>query len=87
MAQAQRKERVAELFRVAYPENPDDMFATAAVVELVRMGNISAGKAAEVLEMNRDEFEAILAEHGIPSLDVTMEEVRRESEWFRTHRG
>lgn len=30
--------------------------------------------------MPRDEFEAILAEHDVPSLDVTIEEIPEESD-------
>lgn len=87
MPMAQRKERVDELFRTAFPENAEEMLATAAVVELVRLGTVSVGKAAEVLEMNREDFDQILADHGVPTLDVTSAEVRREADDWLKERG
>jgi len=45
------------------------------VVELVRKHVISAGKGAEMLGMNRWDFEALLAAHDVPSLDVSAEEL------------
>lgn len=48
------------------------------VVELVRKHVVSAGKGAELLDMNRWDFEDLLAAHDVPSLDISPEELDRD---------
>ena len=46
--------------------------------ELFREGQISAGKAAEILEITKGQFISLLAQHGIPYLDLTAEELEQD---------
>lgn len=50
------------------------------VLELYRHGDISSGKAAQLLGMRRDEFIRHASERGIPYLQLSGEELRREIE-------
>ena len=50
------------------------------VLELYRRGELSSGKAAQLLGMRRDEFIKYASERGIPYLQLTPEELRREIE-------
>lgn len=50
------------------------------VLELYRQGELSSGKAAQLLGMRRDEFIKYASERGIPYLQLTPEELRREIE-------
>jgi predicted HTH domain antitoxin len=50
------------------------------VLELYRQGDISSGKAAQLLKMRRDEFIRHASERGISYLQLTGEELRREIE-------
>ena len=50
------------------------------VLELYRQGEISSGKAAQLLGMRRDEFIRHASEQGIPYLQLSSEELRREIE-------
>jgi predicted HTH domain antitoxin len=50
------------------------------VLELYRQGDISSGKAAQLLGMRRDEFIRHASERGIPYLQLSGEELRREIE-------
>jgi predicted HTH domain antitoxin len=45
------------------------------VVALVRSHVISVGKGAELAGMDRWDFDALLAEHGVPSLELEADEV------------
>lgn len=47
----------------------------AAVLELLRRKKVSQGKAAELLEMNRWDFYQLMAEHNIPMVDLSSEEL------------
>lgn len=49
-----------------------------AVVELLREGRLSSGKAAELLGMNRVEFFALLHHLHIPFLDHDPDQLRRD---------
>ena len=49
-----------------------------ALIDLVRRGEISSGKAAEVLGMPRWDFLRVLAEHKVPYLDLSEEELRQD---------
>jgi predicted HTH domain antitoxin len=48
----------------------------AAVLELLRQKKISQGKAAQLLGMNRWEFYDLMAEHNIPMIDLSPEELK-----------
>ena len=48
------------------------------VLELYRQGEVSSGKAAELLSMQRAEFIRYASARGIPYLQLSGEELRRE---------
>jgi predicted HTH domain antitoxin len=50
------------------------------VLELYRQGEASSGKAAELLGMERGEFIRYASARGIPYLQLSGEELRREVE-------
>ena len=50
----------------------------AAVMELLRKGKISQGKAAELLEITRYELFDVMAKYDIPVIEMTEEELKRE---------
>lgn len=50
------------------------------VLELYRQGELSSGKAAQLLGMKREEFIRHASERGIPYLQLSGEELRREIE-------
>jgi predicted HTH domain antitoxin len=50
------------------------------VLELYRVGEVSSGRAAQLLGMRRDEFIRHASDCGIPYLQLSGEELRREIE-------
>lgn len=54
------------------------------VLELYRQGEVSSGKAAELLAMPRGEFIRYASSLGIPYLQLSGEELRREVEDSRS---
>jgi len=50
------------------------------VLELYRQGEVSSGRSAQLLGMRRDEFIRHASERGIPYLQLSGEELRREIE-------
>lgn len=50
----------------------------AVVLELLREGKISQGKAAELLEIDRHSLFDLMAKHDIPVIDMTEEELKEE---------
>lgn len=54
------------------------------VLELYRQGELSSGKAAQLLGMARDEFIRHASALGIPYLQLSGEELRREIEDSRS---
>jgi len=54
------------------------------VLELYRQGEVSSGKAAELLAMPRGEFIRYASARGIPYLQLSKEELRREVEDSRS---
>jgi len=54
------------------------------VLELYRQGEVSSGKAAELLSMERGEFIRYASARGIPYLQLSSEELRREVEDSRS---
>lgn len=50
----------------------------AVVLELLREGKISQGKASELLEISRYDLFDLMAKHDIPIIDMTEEELKEE---------
>jgi predicted HTH domain antitoxin len=65
----------------------EDVVARAArealVLDLLNRGEISHGKAAELLDIDRWELPDLLARHGLPILRETPEELRQDVENLR----
>jgi len=55
-----------------------EIIKEASVLELYREGRISAGKAAEILGMDRFEFVAYSGMKGIPFIRITPEELEQD---------
>ncbi len=49
-----------------------------AVLELVRAGKLSSGKAAEILGMTRWEFMDLMSDYDVPMADFSEEELERQ---------
>jgi len=73
-----RREQVVELFTEMFRERASDVMAEVAVVELVRAGVISEGKASEVLGITRWAFEDRLVRYNVPSIDLSTEELAEQ---------
>ena len=50
------------------------------VLELYREGELSSGRAAQLLGMKREEFIRHASDRGIPYLQLSVEDLRREIE-------
>jgi predicted HTH domain antitoxin len=68
-------QRISGFFQQAYSDKADDVFLQSAILEQVRRGVLSSGKAAELLGQSRWEFAELMTAHDVPSLDVTVEEL------------
>ncbi|MBL7161449.1 MAG: UPF0175 family protein [Anaerolineales bacterium] len=66
-----------ELFRPYY-QQPDEAVKEVAVLELYRRREISSGKAAQLLGMERFEFIRYAARLGIPFFDMDEGELANE---------
>ena len=66
-----------DLFRPYY-RNPTEAFKEIAVLELYRRREISSGKAAELLGMERFEFVRYASRLGIPFFDLDEMELADE---------
>ncbi len=66
-----------ELYRPFY-QQPEEAIKEVAVLELYRRREISSGKAAELLGMNRFEFIRHAARLGIPFFDMDESELAKE---------
>lgn len=60
--------------------NLPDKVKELTILELYREGEISSGKAAEILNMERFEFVRHASRLGIPFLDLTDEELKKDIE-------
>jgi predicted HTH domain antitoxin len=58
--------------------NLPDKVKELTILELYREGEISSGKAAEILNMERFEFVRHASRLGIPFLDLTDEELKKD---------
>lgn len=56
-----------------------------AAVLMFRAGEISAGAACEIAELDRFTFAAECQKHGIPLIDYPPEELRAEVDSLRSH--
>jgi len=54
------------------------LFDECLVIQLFRQGQITSGKAGELLGVGRAGFMALLRERGIPYVDWTAEELQAE---------
>jgi predicted HTH domain antitoxin len=51
---------------------------TAIVLEMLKKGNISQGRATELLDMNRHQLFDLMSENQIPVLNLTVDELDKE---------
>ena len=72
---------------IELPEEITDLFSKKeletsvrrwAVLELVRTGKLSSGKAAEVLGMTRWDFMELMSDQNIPMADFPEDELERQ---------
>lgn len=54
-------------------------------IELFREGKMSGTKVAEILGISRQELMALLRSRGVPYLDLSEDELRRDVENARSH--
>lgn len=79
--------KVLELYRDTLKDRAEQTLAEVGVAELVRQGVISSGKGAKLLGLDRWEFDELLARCNVPSLDLTMDELKEEEERLRMLRS
>jgi len=79
--------KVIDLYRSKWHEKAEEVLAEVAVTELVRQGIISSGIGAKLLSMDRWQFTDVLAKYNVPSIEVTLEEVKEEAERLRMLRS
>ncbi len=65
---------------------PEDKLKEYLVLELYRRREISSGKAAELLGMERFEFVRYASRNGIPYFDLDAQELKNEIETARSKR-
>ena len=73
---------IMELLELS-PEGLEESLKKMIVLELVRKGRLSSGKAAELLEMSRWEFMDLMTEYNVPMTDLTSEELDEQLEILR----
>lgn len=79
--------KVLELYRDTLHEQAEQTLAEVGVAELVRQGIISSGKGAKLLGLDRWEFADLLARYNVPSVDLTIDELKEEEERLRMLRS
>ena len=52
----------------------------AFVMELLRQGKLSQGRAAELLSVNRWELPDLMTKHGLPSITVEPDEIKQDTQ-------
>lgn len=72
------KDELVEFFRDEFHEQAAEVMAEAAVIELLRIGKLSAGKSAQLLGLTRGEFEEVLSKHDVPSFELLPGETMAE---------
>lgn len=68
-------DEIAELFEEKDLENSLKKFA---ILQLVREGKISSGKAAEILRMTRWDFMDLMSLYGIPDANFSEDELDKQ---------
>jgi hypothetical protein len=58
-----------------------------AFIELFRRGETSSGWAAEQLEISKDDFRSLLAEHDVSYIDMSEDELREQVESAMSRRA
>jgi predicted HTH domain antitoxin len=53
------------------------------VLELYRQGEVSSGRAAQLLDMDREEFIRYASKQGIPYFQVEADDLQRELDAFK----
>lgn len=56
----------------------EDIARELIVLELYREGQLSGGRAAEILRLSREDFIRLASERGIPYFQLDDDELRRE---------
>jgi len=84
-------------FELELPEELKELFKTeeaaaraakeALVLDLLHRGEISQGKAADLLGVDRWALLELMQKHGLPVLAQTPEELRRDVETLRQLQG
>ena len=87
-----KHEEVVKFFQDEFHEQASETMAEAAVMDLVRRGIISSGKAAELLGVNRWDMPDLMTRHKVPAFELlpgeTMEEhLAQGREVFKQLRG
>lgn len=72
-----QREEVVDFFREQFKSQAQAVMAEGAVLDLVRRGLISSGKAAELLGVSRWEMPELLVKHKIPVIDMGPDELRK----------
>lgn len=80
-----RVELPDELVRVLAPSSDEAAacLKRLALIDLFRQGRVSSGYAAETLGVSRSQFIDLLAEHGVPYIDLSAEELQQDLEAAR----
>jgi predicted HTH domain antitoxin len=62
------------------PEQAARHLTELAYIELFRQGKVSSGWAAKQLAISKDDFRDLLADHDVPYIDMSEEELRQQVE-------
>ena len=72
--------KVLTLYRDKWHDKAEDMLSELAVAELIRQGVISSGVGSKLLGLDRWQFVDVLAKYNVPSIDITMDELKEEEQ-------
>lgn len=68
------RSKVRKFFREQFKQDADRMMEESAVLELVRRGTLSQGKAADLLGLTRWAFADLMSDHSVPSFELLPDE-------------